>query len=94
MRLAHVGKRDSVVAVSTEQRMVEFMKPLFGDMSERTIMRQKEKLGLSLEPDLKPDDYMKIVKSVVSLCRAMAGDSIARKMEEGLTKIVKESVDT
>jgi hypothetical protein len=77
--------------VNIEREMVEFMKPLFGDMAEKTLLVQKDKLGFGLDPDLSSDDYLKVIKSIGNLCRAMAGEAIARKMEDGLSRIVAQS---
>jgi hypothetical protein len=71
-----------------EEQLADFMKPLFGEMAEKAIQLQKERLGLKGEPT--KDGYLEIVKSISSLCRTMAGDSIAHRMEEGLTKIVTQ----
>ena len=66
------------------------MKPLFGDMAEHTVGVQKEKLGLK-RGDLSYEDYVKVVKSISALCRSMAGESISRKIEDGLIKILEDS---
>jgi hypothetical protein len=72
-----------------DAQLADFMKPLFGDMAQRTIQLQKDRLGL--KGDLGRDGYLSVVKSIVSICRGMAGDAIARRMEDGLTKIVMQA---
>ena len=72
-----------------DAQLANYLKPLFGEMAEKTLQLQKERLGLKGE--LGRDGYLSVVKSIVSLCRTMAGDAIARRMEDGLTKIVLQA---
>ena len=61
-----------------ENQMMEFMKPLFGDMAQKTIDNQKAKLELGEE--LSQGDYKK-----------MAGNAIADKIYSGLMEIIETS---
>ena len=70
-----------------EIEMMEFMKPLFGDMAQKTIDNQKEKL--ELEKELSHDDYVKIAESIRDLCKKMAGNAIADKIYSGLMEIIE-----
>ena len=75
--------------MDVDAKLADYMKPLFGEMAENTVQIHKERLGLRGELDR--DNYLSVVKSIGSLCRTMAGESIARKMEEGLTRIVEQA---
>ena len=77
------------MTLDLDNKMVDYMKPLFGEMAARTIQIHKERLGFKGE--LNRDNYISVVKSIASLCRTMAGDAIARRMEEGLTRIVEQA---
>jgi hypothetical protein len=76
-------------AMDVDAQLADFMKPLFGEMAQRTVQLHKERLGL--KGRLGRDDYISLVKSISSLCKTMAGDAIARRMEEGLTTIVEHA---
>ena len=68
--------------------MIEFMRPLIGDMAERAMDNQKKKLGIDkTEPSL--DDYKKIAEAIRDLCRHMAGDAIANKIYKGLIELLR-----
>lgn len=71
-----------------ENKMVEFMRPLFGSMAERTIENQKAKLGIG-EGDLSHDDYVRVIEAIGDLCKHMAGDAIAGRIQAGLTEILE-----
>ena len=71
-----------------ENKMMEFMKPLFGDMAQKTIDNQKTKLDLE-GGDLSYEEYMKIAESIRDLCRKMAGNAIADKIYGGLMEIIE-----
>jgi len=71
-----------------EDKMVEFMRPMFGDMAERTIQKQMEKLQI-MRGDLSYEEYKKVADSISDLCRHMAGEAIARKIHDGLMDIIK-----
>lgn len=76
--------------MNIDTEIVQFMRPLFGDMAECTINVQKEKLGL-MKDNLTSEEYMMVVDSIVALCRRMAGEAIARRIEDGLKRIVNEA---
>ncbi|MFH0816846.1 MAG: hypothetical protein V1934_08560 [Methanobacteriota archaeon] len=78
-----------MVRLNVDAKLADYMKPLFGEMAERTVQLHKERLGLRGE--LSRDNYISIVKSISSLCRTMAGEAMARRMEEGLTRIVEQA---
>ncbi|MEW5937881.1 MAG: hypothetical protein AB1665_08735 [Candidatus Thermoplasmatota archaeon] len=83
-------QRGDGVCVNIDAEIVQFMKPLFGDMAESTINVQKEKLGLRKD-ELTYEEYMKVVRSIVALCHRMAGAAIASKIEDGLVRILNEA---
>ena len=70
-----------------ENKMMEFMKPLFGDMAQKTIDNQKAKLELGEE--ISHQDYIMIAESIRELCKKMAGNAIADKIYEGLMEILE-----
>jgi hypothetical protein len=71
-----------------ESQMIEFMRPLFGDMAEKAMENQKRKLGLEEgKPSL--NDYQKIAEAIRDLCRHMAGDAIAIKIYAGLLDLLE-----
>ena len=72
-----------------ENQMMEFMKPLFGDMAQKTIDNQKAKLELGEE--LSQGDYKKMAESIRDLCKKMAGNAIADKIYSGLMEIIETS---
>ena len=71
-----------------EIKMEEFMKPLFGDMAQKTIDNQKAKLELG--EDINPQDYIAVAESIRDLCRKMAGNAIADKIYDGLMEILED----
>jgi hypothetical protein len=73
---------------STEKKMMEFMRPLFGDMARKTIENQKEKLNLT-KGELTYEQYVLIVESIRNLCFKMAGGAVAEKLRHGLMQIVE-----
>ena len=70
-----------------ENRMIEFMRPMFGDMAEKTIENQMNKLGVERK-DLTKEDYMEVAQAISDLCSHMAGEAIARKIYGGLMEIL------
>jgi hypothetical protein len=68
--------------------MIEFMRPLFGDMAKATIDRQKEKLHLT-KAEMTYDQYLQIVEAIADLCLKMAGAAISVKVRNGLLEIVR-----
>ena len=75
--------------LNVDAKLADYIKPLFGEMAESTVQLHKERLGLKGE--LNRDNYISVVKSIASLCRTMAGEAMARRMEEGLTRIVEQA---
>jgi len=71
-----------------ETKMEEFMKPLFGDMAQKTIDNQKAKLELGEE--INTQDYVAVAESIRDLCRKMAGNAIADKIYNGLLEILED----
>ena len=71
-----------------ETKMEEFMKPLFGDMAQKTIDNQKTKLELGDE--INQEDYAAVAESIRDLCRKMAGNAIANKIYDGLMEILED----
>ena len=70
-----------------ETKMEEFMKPLFGDMAQKTIDNQKAKLELG--EDIDRQDYVAVAESIQDLCRKMAGNAVADKIYNGLMEILE-----
>ena len=70
-----------------EDKMEQYLKPLFGDMAPMTIQMQKDRL--ELQGELSKEDYAEIIKSIHHLCQEMAGDVIAEKIKMGLLEIVE-----
>ncbi len=71
-----------------ENRMIEFMRPMFGDMAEKTIENQMKKLGVERE-DLSKEDYQEVAQAISDLCSHMAGEAIAHKIHVGLIEILE-----
>ena len=71
-----------------ENRMIEFMRPMFGDMAEKTIENQMNKLGVERK-DLTKEDYTEVAQAISDLCSHMAGEAIARKIYDGLMEILE-----
>jgi hypothetical protein len=69
--------------------MMEFMRPMFGDMARKTIEKQKEKLNLT-KGELSYDQYTQIVDAIRILTFKMAGPGIAENIRKGLIKILDE----
>ncbi|KYK25592.1 MAG: hypothetical protein AYK23_03885 [Candidatus Proteinoplasmatales archaeon SG8-5] len=68
--------------------MIEYMRPLFGDMAEKAIENQKSKLGVSGKPS--KEDYRRIVEALRDLCNNMAGEQISDKIYVGLIEILDD----
>jgi hypothetical protein len=73
---------------NVETQMVDFMRPLFGGMAEKTIENQKKKLGFEDKP-LTYDEYEQVIVAIGDLCKHMAGDAIAVTIRAGLMEILK-----
>ena len=74
-----------------ESKMEEFMKPLFGDMAQKTIDNQKAKLELGEE--INRQDYMAVAELIQDLSRKMAGNAIANKIYNGLMEILEDEIN-
>jgi hypothetical protein len=74
---------------TVEEKMMEFMRPMFGDMARKTIETQKEKLGIT-KGELSYDQYLQVVESIRKLSMKMAGPGIAENIRKGLLKILDE----
>lgn len=74
-----------------EIKMKEFMKPLFGDMAQKTIDNQKAKLELGEEIDRQ--DYIAVAQAIQDLCRKMAGSAVADKIYDGLMQILEDETN-
>lgn len=72
-----------------ESQMIDFMRPLFGDMAEKAMENQKVKLGIEKKPSA--EDYKKIAEAIRDLCKNMAGDAIADRIYGGLVEILESS---
>ena len=71
-----------------ENRMVEYMRPLFGEFASSALEQQKAKLGFSERPGAA--EYLRLVEEIRAMCAQIAGTSVAEKVYAGLVKIVKE----
>ncbi len=71
-----------------ENRMIEFMRPMFGDMAEKTIENQMNKLDVERE-SLSKEDYLEVAQAISDLCSHMAGEAIAHKIHVGLIEILE-----
>ena len=76
------------MAAELETRIVEHMRPLFGEFAATALQQQKAKLGLAEQPGR--DEYLQLVEEIRTMCDQVAGPAIAAKVYEGLVKIVKE----
>ena len=81
------GAEEHMVS-EVEEKMTEFMRPLFGDMAQKTIENQKEKLDLSGK-SLTNEQYVEVAESIRDLCKRMAGNAIADKIYTGLMEILE-----
>lgn len=72
-----------------ETRMVEYMRPLFGEFADSALEQQKAKLGLPERPEA--SEYMRLVEGIRAMCTQIAGASVAEKVYAGLMKIVTEA---
>ena len=71
-----------------ETKLVEALRVMFGDMAKSAIEVQKKKLGL--KDDLSKEDYLKIAKKIMELCKEMAGEHIAEKIYKDMLNIIGE----
>ena len=71
-----------------ETRLVESMRPLFGDFAESALQQQKVKLGL--RETMGRTEYLRLVEGIKGMCASLAGPSIAERLYQGLVAIVKD----
>ena len=79
---------DSHMDDELENKMIEFMRPMFGDMAEKTIENQMNKLGVERE-SLTREDSIEVAQALSDLCSHMAGEAIAHKIHIGLIEILE-----
>jgi hypothetical protein len=70
-------------------RIVEYMKPMFGEFAGNAFQQQKVKIGIGDQATRA--DYMRLVESIRSMCAEVAGDIVAAKVYAGLVTIVREA---
>jgi len=71
-----------------EARIVEYMKPLFGEFAVSALQQQKAKVGLSESPSRV--EYMRLVEAIRTMCAQVAGPVVAANMHAGLVTIIRE----
>jgi hypothetical protein len=69
-----------------ETQMIEYMRPLFGDMAEKAMENQKNKLGIRKKATV--EDYRNIAEAIRELCKNMAGEAISERIYSGLVQIL------
>ncbi len=74
--------------MNLDEKFEEFLKPLFGDMAQLTVEKQRNKLNLSV--NLTKDQYLDLAEEIKELCEDMAGALIAQKIYEGLVTIITD----
>ena len=72
-----------------ETRIVEYMRPLFGEFAASAFEQQKVKVGIGSQPTRA--DYMRLAESIKAMCAHVAGDVVAAKVYAGLVTIVREA---
>lgn len=70
-------------------RMVEYMKPLFGEFAGSAFEQQKVKVGIGPQPTRA--DYLRLADAIRTMCAEVAGDVVASKVYAGLVMIVREA---
>ena len=71
-----------------ETRMVEYMKPLFGEFAVTAFEQQKAKLGIG--ESMGAREYMRLVEEIRAMCNQIAGPAVADRVYRGLVAIVRE----
>ena len=71
-----------------ETRMVESLRPLFGDFAESALEQQKAKLGIGASMDRSA--YLRLIEEIKRMCSQVAGPLIADRVYQGLVAIVRE----
>jgi hypothetical protein len=72
-----------------ETKIVEYMRPLFGEFAATAFAQQKAKLGMG-EHQLTAEQYLKLAEEIRSMCNQVAGPTIADRVYTGLVAIVRE----
>jgi len=71
-----------------EKRIVDCMRPLFGEFAATAFAQQKAKLKLG--EGAAPEDYLPLVEEIRTMCDQVAGPAVAEKIYTGLVAIVRE----
>ena len=71
-----------------ESRLVESMRPLFGDFAESALQQQKAKLGIRHAAGR--DEHIRLIEGIKTMCSTIAGPMIADRLYQGLVAIVRE----
>jgi len=72
----------------------EYLRMMFGDMVRATIKMQKKKLGLNGKSELTRDEYLKLAEEIRKVCTGMSGEEFAKKIHEGLIKIIEQKLNS
>lgn len=75
--------------IDIDARIVEYMKPLFGEFASSAYEQQKVKVGLGEQPSRA--DYMRLAEAIRSMCAQVAGPVVAGKVYAGLVTILREA---
>ena len=71
-----------------EKRIVDYMRPLFGEFAATAFAQQKAKLKLG--DAAAPEEYLLLVEEIRTMCNQVAGPAVAEKIYTGLVAIVRE----
>lgn len=77
------------MAATLEARIVECMKPLFGEFAATALEQQKAKLGIGGR--LGADECRRLVQGIRTMCSQVAGPAVADRVYRGLLAIVREA---
>lgn len=72
-----------------EDRIVECMRPLFGEFAVSALEQQKAKLGMG-RGHLGAAEYERLASEIRAMCSQIAGPVVAERVYSGLLAIVKE----
>lgn len=76
------------MAPDLETRILESLRPLFGDFAESAVKQQKAKLGI--EGSMDRGEYLQLIEEIKAMCSQIAGPMIADRVYRGLVAIAKE----
>jgi hypothetical protein len=76
------------VSPDLDLRLVESMRPLFGDFAESALQQQKAKLGM--RDAMGRSEYLRLIEAIKGMCTSIAGPTIADRLYQGLAAIVHE----